>query len=454
MEKLTKELQLLRQVVTHLETSPPPIGTMTKANVDRSPFLKTQLTPSGTIGITTRARTALYELAESFFENSRRIQRGAPFGALYNELANVIIRHFFDRNVADLALADVELVAQQIDAWFNAAVAPEEIYVPCCITPRVAAAFSIGPVRFTYIDEFVRQQRVREGEEFDGAFGHLITSMEQTKVFWVATVTVDGCIDSRVWELGELAVDLALVGVQLVVPYENELMVRMNGRTKPRDRFTVSRRDGALKVGAASQIAGRSVGKGLLEQLLSQKREVLDAVGRRIDAFLSQSAALGRLEQAWADAAYWFHEALAESVDTIAVSKFETAIEVLMRAESSSGSKRRIMQALDTFYGLSENQPINASSQTTVKQFAKRVAGDRAQVLHGTWSTLNHSLREARPDMEVFTGSLLANYLIALELYSGTPLASDNLDEFLRFTKGYLINKQSLGHAAAASPNG
>ena len=47
---------------------------------------------------------------------------------------------------------------------------------------------------------------------------------------------------------------------------------------------------------------------------------------------------------------YWLHQALAESIDTIAIAKLETALEVLLRAESSRGSEQRMLEILSAFF--------------------------------------------------------------------------------------------------------
>ena len=75
--------------------------------------------------------------------------------------------------------------------------------------------------------------------------------------------------------------------------------------------------------------------------------------------YLSGKMSLPKIEQAWCDAAFYFHEGIAEPLDTIAVSKLETAIKMLLVTESSRGSKAILLQAMKTFFGLYETQPIN-----------------------------------------------------------------------------------------------
>ena len=83
-------------------------------------------------------------------------------------------------------------------------------------------------------------------------------------------------------------------------------------------------------------------------------------------------------------------------MDSIAVTKLETAIEVLLRAESKSGSEKRIIRAMDTFYALGPDDPVTPNSSVTTKAFAKRFVEDRSRVLHGTVSTLNVRMADSR----------------------------------------------------------
>jgi hypothetical protein len=444
MPKQRDCLELLRHVVSHLSAEPLQAGTVTAADLSRSRFAKAKFGPAGTIGILREGGVALTDFAEALLESSPRYQRGVTFS---NELADVIIGDFQATRPEEISAAVVSRVEQKIEAWFQNASATHELYVPCSLTPRYAPAFTLGPVRFIHVDEFIRQGRVRLGALFDESFHQTIEAMQRSATYWMATVTVEQCVEARAWELGELTVDLALAGIQLVVPYDSDLMARMTARTIPRHRYTVSSSNGAFKSGVAWQLPGQTMGAGVLEQVLTQGRNVLQAVGPRIDAFLSRESPLGALDQAWVDAAYCFHEGLAEPLDTIAVSKFETAIEVLLRAESASGSKRRILQALDAFYGLTQDQPINPASGITVEQFAIGIVTDRSRVLHGTWSTLNHFLKESRPILERLVGNLLVNYVVALDMYAATSDAADDLEGFLSYAK-------SVRPTASAASNG
>jgi hypothetical protein len=213
--------------------------------------------------------------------------------------------------------------------------AMHELYVPCILSPWYAPPFTIDPVTFTHIRGFVVQGGAGMGIMFDTAFEQVFHEMSGQDAHWMATIEIDKCTKDRAWELEELAVGIVLVGIQLVVPlHHSQHMARMTARTIPRYRQAVSRSNGAVSVGGANQQPGLSMGEGTLEHFLANGNRLLQAVGPRITSFLARGGNLASLEQAWADAAYWFHEGLAEPLDTIGVPKLETAIEVLLRSES------------------------------------------------------------------------------------------------------------------------
>jgi hypothetical protein len=126
-----------------------------------------------------------------------------------------------------------------------------------------------------------------------------------------------------------------------------------------------------------------------------------------VSSFVTGHFCLSNLETAWCDAGYWLHEALAEPIDSIAIAKLETAVEVLVRAESTARSKRRRLTTLNTFYGLAPDDPIAQGSPVTAKQFAQAVAGERSQILHGTRSTLNSQLSSNRVGLEHFVMTVI-----------------------------------------------
>ncbi|MCC6756156.1 MAG: hypothetical protein IT199_07280, partial [Solirubrobacterales bacterium] len=192
---------------------------------------------------------------------------------------------------------------------------------------------------------------------------------------------------------------------------------------------------GRFAGGFSSMFSGLSIGKGYLGHMVSQKPRLFEAVGNRVRAFVAGATELASLERAWCDAAYWLHEGLAEPVDSIAVAKLETSLEVLLRAESTRGSTRRLLLALDTFFGLTSEDPSSEHASTTAKQFAAAFVRDRSAVLHGTASTLNARLSTSRGSLEHVAITLIRACAIELDGYRSSAAPSDDIDVFLAWIK-------------------
>jgi hypothetical protein len=180
---------------------------------------------------------------------------------------------------------------------------------------------------------------------------------------------------------------------------------------------------------------GLSIGRGTLADILGKTRPLITAVGKVVRSFTSGDYRLPNLERAWCDAAYWLHEALAEPIDSIAVAKLETALEVLLRTESSKGSTARVLTILRCFFGLKPDDPVAPHATLTAKQFAANLVRDRSRILHGTWSTLNARLGRSRTGMEGFATTVLRRTAIELEGYCLEPTPADDIDAFLAWLK-------------------
>ncbi len=429
------KLQHLRQTVAKIESQSIPSGMMDNKWLEGLPFFRARMSISGqVVGIPKKAGLALINLTDSFFKESE-YARGITFGDLVDQLAHLIIEIFGDDPGRKIDIADLDRLETELRNWFKKNSAPSHLYIPCALTTVHGRAFKVGPVSFTHITDFVDQERKADDKMFEVAFHQVLSAMQAEAAHWMATVDVLDCTKKRSWEIGDLAVDIALTGLQLVIPLNfSQRMARMTARNLPRNREMVCRVNGVLSSGGANQQPALAMGTGVLEACLHAGTTILEAVGRRVESYLTgTSDPLCALEQAWCDAVYWFHEGLAEPLDTIAVPKLETAIEVLLRAESSSGSKARILKAIKTFHGLDATQFINADVPITVERFAEGFVRDRSRILHGTWSTLNYSLRDSRPSLTALVHGLLINYVLELDTFATDPSASDNVDTFLNW---------------------
>jgi hypothetical protein len=126
---------------------------------------------------------------------------------------------------------------------------------------------------------------------------------------------------------------------------------------------------------------------------------------------------------------------LAEPLDSIAVAKLETAMEVLLHAENGSGSQTRMLTILDTFYGLKPDDSLTNGATTTAKQFVRSVVRDRSRILHGTWSTLNSRLAFNRNGLENFVITVIRRAALELEDYALSASPEDNIDDFLAWVR-------------------
>jgi hypothetical protein len=172
-----------------------------------------------------------------------------------------------------------------------------------------------------------------------------------------------------------------------------------------------------------------------MAEALQKAAPVIEAVGKCVTSFATGRFRLPNLERAWCDAAYWLHEALAETSAAVAFAKLETALEVLARAESTSGSGSRIELILSAFYSLSPNDMLTSESTTTAKQFAKGIVQDRSRILHGTWSTLNPRLGMDRQGMEQFVIEVIRRAAVELEAYANTTAPIDEVEPLLMWVK-------------------
>lgn len=432
------KLKLLRTVVANLHTeSLPPEGPITEEQLRQSPFARALLGPRGYVGVLKAGGEALSDLTDALFHKNRTYERGTTFEEISTALFRGLLEEFLESKPAKITAADVALVERTIEDWYTANSDTHHLYIPCILTPRLAPAFDLGPVRFMHVTDFVTREQAKQNPMFEITYGMMLRDMELQRAFWIAEVDVDRSMPKRARELGELAVDLAVAGLQVLIhPDHSRHMGRLTGRMPPRHRFNVSTSNGTTSPSVVNEEPGLLLGPGTFECYLNEGRPLLRAAGSLVSDFLSQNGALRTLAGAWADAAYWYHEGLAESLDTIAVPKLETAIEVLLRSEKSAGSEARVCQAISAFYGLQSDDLINPNSTITVRQFAKGFVKDRSMILHGTLSTLLSSMRASRSSLERLVAGLLAGYAMELQTYAAVPGAIDARDLFLTFVEG------------------
>jgi hypothetical protein len=420
--------------VAGIEHHTVPAGVIGSQWLDGLALFRARLSISGqVVGIRKDAGLSVFDLTDQIFERTPKYARGIKFSDFLDQSSHLIIELFGDDPKNHIGRRDLQNFEDALEKWFLNNSPSICLYIPCKLTTVPGPSFRIGPISFDHIADVIEREKKANEKLFEIGFQSVVSAMAAEAAHWMANVDVSGCTKGRAWEIGDLAVDIAVTGLQLVIPMNfSERMARMTARNLPRNRDMVCSVDGVLSFGGTNQQPALGMGAGMLEALLRAGRAVLEAVGHRVEAFLSgNTGPLSTLEQAWCDAAYWFHEGLAEPLDTIAVPKLETAIEVLLRTESTKGSKSRVLRAIKTFYGLNKQDFINPDVQITVEKFATDFVRDRSRILHGTWSTLGHSLRDSRPSLTLLVHGLLTNYVIELDAFAADPAATDDVDRFL-----------------------
>src|SRR5204863_6081281 len=138
----------------------------------------------------------------------------------------------------------------------------------------------------THAAEFLA--RVQNDVMFEETWGMMLRQMQSQRAHWIAEVDIDQCMQNRGQELGELAIDIAIIGLQFLVgPDESRHMARLTARTRPPYRFDVSVSNGIVSPSVTNQEPGLSLGPGTLEQVISKGKPLLSAIGPQVKAFLA-----------------------------------------------------------------------------------------------------------------------------------------------------------------------
>ena len=399
----------------------------------------------GTINVTERTVTGFPQealprvaaLTRSLRDNKAEYVRGAGFRVMCETVAKAVIAIFRGRSGDHPNEKDLAELKRRVDEWFARAAATRRCVVPCNVLPMRARAFEFGPIRFFHYSEF-------NPEDYglpDGA-GVADVSLEPLKrlmgdqaASWLGEVSVEGCEKSRSTKIAELAVDVAIGGLQLVVPAElGRRMARVTARRLPPYRGSFSVTEGEVEFGVANEQAGLGLGPDEFEELIDSASDAIAAMGQLIGVYVSGQGDLPMLKRAWCDAVYWFHEGMSEPLDTVAVVQLEASMEILFSAGSSTGSERRILDGLQGMLGIDGSQEIDESSGMTYEKLVKKIVQARSWVLHGKWPTL--ALRDQgidRATVESMARQFLIEYPLFLKKYAreeGT-VAQDEARAFL-----------------------
>lgn len=347
-----------------------------------------QIGPNGTEGLGPQGAAILVQFADTLHQRDPRYRRGADVGEFRKAVGHILLNAFRDCDFAALNAEDMACVHPEVEAWFARQSTRRTHIVPCNILPVAATSTRVGPVTFVSASEYFEARPALT--EYEKIYVEpFARTLNERYACWLAVMEVGHATSTRSRQLAEFATDLALAGMQLVLPRtDSEQMRRLTGRTGPVWRADLEVKDEVITGSITNNQPGKTLPSEVFNQLVLEGKEILESVGRRIDAFVSCEP-MSEPDQAWCDSAYWFHEALAEPLDSIAIAKYETALEILFHATNTKGSEDRIKEAFHAFFGLRDSDVL-PDSGITVHAFVKNLVGFRSKVLHGTQSTLSH----------------------------------------------------------------
>ena len=377
----------------------------------------------GTIaGFSQDARPDVGSLTKSLRDNRGEYVRGVGFLAMQGIVGRAIIGMFRGRADEEATEGDLTELKRQVDEWFAGAAATRQHLVPCGVLPSKARAFEFGQIRFFHASNLKLEDYglPAGGSVTELSLEPLMRVLGDHAAGWLAEVSVEGCEKKRSAEIAEFAVDVALGGLQLVIPAElGRRMARVTARRLPSYRGSFAVTDSGLEFGAGNEQAGLGLAQEDFETLIDSASDAIAAMGRLVDVYVSGQGDLPLLKRAWCDAVYWFHEGMSEPLDTVAVVKLETSMEILFSAASRTGSEKRILDGLRGMFGIEGSQRIDSSSAVTYEKLVRKIVKARSWVLHGNWPTL--ALRDQgidRATVESIARQCLVGYPLLLEKYA------------------------------------
>jgi hypothetical protein len=331
---------------------------------------------------------------------------------------------------------DVDWVRNELDTWLSSHAGTQTHFIPCKISSQPADAFEIGPTKFVHIDSFAPAafglKYLANGQPVD-----LERWKTEYRADWIAIVDVRGRETKRSLEVAELTVDLCLGALQTMArdPLGRDIS-RLTGRTMFDQKLSlVSDAEGHWSHGWSARQSFDMPGP-ILTEFLQQAAGDLRSMGRIISRFKDEDSLLPLVEQGWCDALFWFHQALSEPLDSVAITKMETAIENLFCAESSKRSRARLLQGFRSLFGVDGSSQFDAILPVTVEEFVEVIVTARSRILHGTWSTLaGRDVEVERRDVARLTQNFLMTSARAIDAYAQSREPPDNIDDFLAWAE-------------------
>ncbi|MGO7910623.1 hypothetical protein ACC702_03470 [Rhizobium ruizarguesonis] len=421
-------------------------------------------------GYSPEGHSALSDLARSYrLQHAGRSQR-ASNATLVQLLAAAVATRWRDDPGRTPTSRDFDAMDAAVDEWFGSLTQTYLHAVPCIISSYHAPPFKIGPVHFYAWQDFPTERFGVAREDFwepkelasenlklGGVhFGSLVKMATERFARWVAVVEINGRAQKESREAADLAVDIALGVLQIAAPGLHIRNISRATAAAPAIWRADVTSNGSWPTQAVSNFEpARLIDPLLFADVITKKiAEPLEMMGQLLDDYLGTASNLPRLTESWCNGVYWFHRALAEDLDTVAVFMLETAIEVLLRAEDMARSKSRIKASFETFFNLAGSD-IFPGHTLTVDQFILNVTTARSRVAHGTWPTLQYDLpgyKKQKPlERATLEGVALQLFIVFaawLAEYGKAGETGDETDAFLIWIKSHSAGAASQAPTA------
>ncbi|AMB45063.1 hypothetical protein [Methylobacterium sp. AMS5] len=408
-------------------------------------------------GFSNEGMAIIAALAKTYRPEGDRRSHQVSNETLTKTISASIAQKWRDTDRTNIQQSDIDSLGETIDRWLADLNQTRLHVVPCALPPYVAPSFQIGPVCFHHVSNFPTGQfGIQQSEFWPTAteenpnpkpggfhFERLLELATERRAPWLAVVEVSGRAIHESITAADVATDIALGALQIAAPGLNIRNIsRATARAPVFWRVDPYYRDGQISENNSNLQPALTIHPDLFADVITNKvSSALNVMGKRLSDYLQATSAVPDLDEAWCNAAYWFHEALAETLETVAVVKLETAIEVLFRAENMSGSKSRIIKAFDTIFGLTKDDVFSGSG-ITVEQFTLAVTTARSRVVHGTWPTIHTDLPGykknqpvARGELEMVASSLLIEFAHQVDAYVKAGQTADETDALLDWIK-------------------
>lgn len=265
--------------------------------------------------------SSLIELTSILRKEEPTYRRGTRPDKLAAHIAHSIVAVFQDRLASIPTPDDIVDVEEKIRRRFAAKTVACTHCIPCRIIPEHASPFSVGPVEFYSKEDLIKRENLSvENSLKELLYGPLLGFMKNQSAYWVADVTVEGFDEPSGLERANIAIDLALTAVQIAIPPNySRGMARLTDRTLPSHICSVTKVGGHVRFGLHRRDPGFGFSAGAFDQFLLRSAPTLTSIGNRVEAYITDNAALPHLDQSWSDAAYWLREGLTEPLDTVAI---------------------------------------------------------------------------------------------------------------------------------------